>query len=61
MKKLTLIKLVFVVASAVVLYGQATSGPTPGACPPICSHLTCRDKDGDLRFAHCVNGQCVCP
>jgi hypothetical protein len=57
MKKLTLIKLVFVVASAVALYGQATSGPTPDVCPPFCFHLTC----GNGRHAHCSNGQCVCP
>ena len=62
MKKFTLIKLVLVVASAVALYGQATSTTVvPAACPSFCSHLTCRDKSGDLRFAHCVNGQCVCP
>ena len=60
MKKFTLLKLVFIVAAAVTLYGQATA-PTPDACPSICIHLTCRDKSGDLRFAHCVNGQCVCP
>ena len=57
MKKLTLLKFVLIVASAVALYGQATSGPTPEACPPICIHLTC----GNGHRAHCSNGQCVCP
>jgi hypothetical protein len=57
MKKFTLLKLVFIVAAAVTLYGQATPAPTPDACPPICIHLTC----GGGHRAHCVNGQCVCP
>ncbi len=56
MKKLTLLKLAFIVAAAVSLYGQAT-GPIPDACPAICSHLTC----GDGQRAHCSNGKCVCP
>jgi hypothetical protein len=57
MKKLTLLKLALVVAAAVSLYGQTTSGPTPDACPSICTHLTC----GGGQRAHCSNGKCVCP
>lgn len=57
MKKLTLLKLVLVVAAAVSLYGQATSEPTPDACPSFCFHLTC----GNGVHAHCSNGKCVCP
>jgi hypothetical protein len=62
MKKFTLLKLAFIVMAAVCLYGQARSTTEVAAtCPSFCSHLTCLDKDGNLRFAHCVNGQCVCP
>jgi len=61
MKKFTLLKLAFIVVAAVCLYGQARLTAVAATCPSFCSHLTCRDKSGDLRFAHCVNGQCVCP
>ena len=57
MKKFTLIKLALIVAAAVSLYGQAKSGSTSFACPPICIHLTC----GNGQHAHCSHGQCVCP
>jgi hypothetical protein len=56
MKKLTLVKLLLVLASAVALYGQAT--PPPQTCPSFCFHLVC----GDGQHAHCNSkGQCVCP
>ena len=58
MKKFTLLKLAFVIAAAMSLYGQVKSGPTPDVCPPSCIHLTC---NGGLSHAHCSNGQCVCP
>ena len=66
MKKFTLIKLVLVVAAALALYGQAPSGQaTSPLCQPggLCfqHRITCFDSHGDLRFGHCVNGQCVCP
>lgn len=60
MKKFTLLKLVFIVAAALSLYGQATSRPmssTAFACPAICPHLLC----GDGEHAFCRNGKCVCP
>jgi hypothetical protein len=60
MKKLTLLKLVLVVASAVALYGQARLKPMPSTaftCPSICPHLLC----GNGEHAFCRNGQCVCP
>lgn len=58
MKKLTLLKLAFIVAAAASLYGQAISGTTPPqTCPSFCFHLTC----GGGHVAHCSNGQCVCP
>lgn len=66
MKKFTLIKLLVILAAAVALYAQA---PSPDATSPLCKpggacaqgRITCFDKNGDLRFGHCVNGQCVCP
>ena len=54
MKKLTLLKLLLVVAGALVVYGQAATSRT---CPSICDHLTC----GDGQRAHCEDGKCVCP
>jgi len=54
MKKLTLLKLVFVAAAAMSLYGQAT---VPDSCPSFCFHLTC----GNGQHAHCSGGKCVCP
>jgi hypothetical protein len=57
MKKLTLLKLGLVVAAALSLYGQETSGPITASCPAICPHLTC----GGGQRAHCLNGKCVCP
>ena len=56
MKKLTLLKLVFIVAAALSLYGQAAPA-VPAACPSFCFHLTC----GNGVHAHCSNGKCVCP
>jgi hypothetical protein len=57
MKKLTLLKLVLVVAAAVALYGQSASAAS-ATCPSFCFHLTC----GDGQHAHCNSkGQCVCP
>jgi hypothetical protein len=66
MKKFTLFKLAFIIAAALALYGQA---PSPDATSPLCKpgglcllgRVTCLDKHGDTRIAHCVNGQCVCP
>src|SRR5215471_17360530 len=63
MKKFTLLKFLFVVATAVSLYCQATyCQPTsattpPEACPSFCFHLIC----GNGQHAHCSNGRCVCP
>ncbi|HEY7402347.1 MAG TPA: hypothetical protein VIB39_02410 [Candidatus Angelobacter sp.] len=58
MKKLTLLKFVFIVAAALSLYGQATpKTPVPDACPAICTHLLC----GDGEHAVCRNGKCICP
>ena len=66
MKKFTLFKLAFIVAAALALYGQEPSGQaTSPLCKPggacLQGRITCLDSHGDLRFAHCVNGQCVCP
>ena len=66
MKKLTLLKLVFIVAAALALYGQKPNGQaTSPLCKPggLClqGKITCFDSHNDLRFGHCVNGQCVCP
>jgi hypothetical protein len=66
MKKFTLIKLLVVIGAALALYGQA---PTPQATSPLCKpggaclqgRITCFDSHNDLRIAHCVSGQCVCP
>jgi hypothetical protein len=60
MKKLKLLNLVLVVATALSLYAQATLKPMPSAsftCPSICPHLLC----GNGEHAFCRNGQCVCP
>jgi len=60
MKKLTLLNLVLVVATALSVYAEATFKPMPSTsftCPAICPHLTC----GGGTHAHCSNGQCVCP
>lgn len=57
MKKLTLFKLLFVLAMALALYGKELPSPTNATCPPICPHLTCPGG-----HAHCNSrGQCVCP
>lgn len=56
MKKLTLFKLLFVLAMAFALYGEVTPSTPDAACSPICFHLTC-----GTAHAHCVNGRCVCP
>jgi hypothetical protein len=60
MKKLTLLNLVLVVATALSVYAEATLKPMPSTaftCPAICPHLTC----GGGTHAHCSNGKCVCP
>ena len=60
MKKLTLLNLVLVVATALSVYAEATLKPMPStafACSPICSHLIC----GNGERAFCRNGKCVCP
>jgi len=57
MKKSTLLKLVFIVAAALSLYGEAAKSPIPTACPSICIHILCADGE----HAFCRNGKCVCP
>ena len=60
MKKLTLLNLVLVVATALSVYAEATLKPMPSTaftCPPICPHLLC----GNGEHAFCKSGKCVCP
>ena len=59
MKKLTLLKLVFIIVAALSLYGQAaTPATTTGStCPTICFHIFCEDWE----HAFFSNGKCVCP
>ena len=60
MKKLTLLNLVLVVATALSVYAETTLKPMPSTsftCPSICPHLLC----GNGEHAFCKNGQCVCP
>jgi hypothetical protein len=61
MKKMTLIKLLLVVAAAVALYGQPVPKKTSPLCEPGGLCLMGRVTCGDNRIAHCVDGQCVCP